>query len=361
MSRRCWDFLIDRANPSRGRRVDHFGGPPAIDEGDILVALKLMALSANSATYVTLGEQLGYWGFFPADDGWGRFPAWGIGEVIATRHCGFAAGDRIFGMLPPSTHVVMRPAAVQPTHFLDGAVHRRTLHPAYNHYTRLNDDASPGTLPDEWLALLRPLFLASFLLHEHLAENGWFGAEQFLLTSASSKTALGLAQLHKAHGGGPELLGVTSTRNLDFVRGTGMFAQVLDYRDLATAELKTVSVVDFAGDSELKRKLELASANGLRRWTSVGATHDATLPAGTDLDAFVDRLFFAPDHLRSRMASEGADEFERRLSSTLSRFHEEAHHWLNLREWRGPDQFEDLYARVIRGDLPPHEGQIFYP
>jgi hypothetical protein len=43
-------------------------------------------LTANNITYGLLDEGLGYWTFFPAQDGWGRIPVWGFAEVVASAH-----------------------------------------------------------------------------------------------------------------------------------------------------------------------------------------------------------------------------------------------------------------------------------
>ena len=57
-------------------------------------------------------------------------------------------------------------------------------------------------------ALLRPLFMLSFLVDDFLAENEFFGAKRVLLSSASSKTAYGLA--HLVHARGIRTIGLTS-------------------------------------------------------------------------------------------------------------------------------------------------------
>ena len=51
-------------------------------------------LTANNVTYGAFGDQLGYWQFFAAPEGWGRIPVWGFGEVVASR-CGRASSPAI--------------------------------------------------------------------------------------------------------------------------------------------------------------------------------------------------------------------------------------------------------------------------
>ncbi|MDP1466123.1 DUF2855 family protein, partial [Klebsiella pneumoniae] len=68
------------------------------------------------------------------------------------------------------------------------------------------------------------------------AENDFFGAEQVVISSASSRTgyseafSIGLQQTGK----GPEVevIGLTSAGHRDFVEGLGLYSKVLAYEDL---------------------------------------------------------------------------------------------------------------------------------
>ena len=54
---------------------------PPLAAGQIRLAIDRFAFTANNVTYATTGDSLGYWGFYPADDGWGRVPVWGFATV----------------------------------------------------------------------------------------------------------------------------------------------------------------------------------------------------------------------------------------------------------------------------------------
>ncbi|MFX9703743.1 DUF2855 family protein, partial [Acinetobacter baumannii] len=69
----------------------------------------------------------------------------------------------------------------------------------------------------DYQALLRPLFMLSFLVDDFLAEHEMFGASRVLLSSASSKTAVGLAHLLHTRKG-VKVIGLTSAANVDFVK-----------------------------------------------------------------------------------------------------------------------------------------------
>ena len=77
--------------------------------------------------------------------------------------------------------------------FRDAAPHRAELHAVYNQYLRCSADPfyTPGS--EDVQALLRPLFITSWLIDDFLADNDFFGADTLLLSSASSKTAYGTA------------------------------------------------------------------------------------------------------------------------------------------------------------------------
>ena len=104
------DFLVARDDLHRIRFED--AGVPEPAEGQALLAVDAFGLSANNITYATFGEAMSYWSFFPAEEGWGRVPVWGFAEVGESRHEGLPAGTRVYGYLPPSSHVVLTPERV---------------------------------------------------------------------------------------------------------------------------------------------------------------------------------------------------------------------------------------------------------
>ena len=65
--------------------------------------------------------------------------------------------------------------------------------------------------------LLVPLFVTSFLIDDFLADEGFFGADVAILSSASSKTALALAFLLGRRE--VEVVGLTSPGRVGFVEG----------------------------------------------------------------------------------------------------------------------------------------------
>jgi Protein of unknown function (DUF2855) len=79
----------------------------ALPDDALLVKVTRFAFTANNITYAVLGEHLKYWQLFPAPEGFDNVPVWGLGEVIASKHPGIAAGETLFGYFPMATHLVI--------------------------------------------------------------------------------------------------------------------------------------------------------------------------------------------------------------------------------------------------------------
>ncbi len=91
-----WDFLVDRRDLSR----TEFRSSPAPDmielaPGEVLLEVERFSFTANNITYGVVGDQLGYWRFFPAQDEWGRIPVWGFARVLRSNSDGVAEGLRL--------------------------------------------------------------------------------------------------------------------------------------------------------------------------------------------------------------------------------------------------------------------------
>ena len=94
------------------------------------------------------------------------------------------------------------------------------------------------------------------------------GAEQIIIVSASSKTAIGLAQgLHREKGR-PEVVGLTSKRNLDFVKDLNSYDHVITYDELDNINIDSPAVmVDMAGNREILGKLHSSLGNKMIKLT----------------------------------------------------------------------------------------------
>lgn len=158
-------------------------------------------------------------------------PVWGFADVIASTVDGVAVGERFYGYFPIASHLRVWPERVTARGFYDGAAHRKTLTSAYNQYMRCSADAAYREADENYQMLVRPLFITSFMLADFLQDQAFFGAQQLVFSSASSKTAYGTAFCLQAY---PQVqrIALTSARNKDFVAGLGCYGAVAAYDEL---------------------------------------------------------------------------------------------------------------------------------
>jgi Protein of unknown function (DUF2855) len=191
------DLLAKRDDLHTCRVVDGEVGDLKPDQ--VRPAIDFFGLTTNNITYAVFGEAMSYWAFFPAEEGWGRMPVWGFATVEAGSATDLEEGRRIFGYLPPASHLVVTPAAVDARGFVDAARHRADLPAAYNRYAFADVMGLYEARFEAEQMLLWPLFFTSFLIDDFLAGEALFGAAMVVLSSASSKTALAAAfQLQRA-------------------------------------------------------------------------------------------------------------------------------------------------------------------
>ncbi|MEO1083551.1 MAG: DUF2855 family protein, partial [Acidobacteriota bacterium] len=146
-----------------------------LSDGQVLFAVDHFALTANNITYAVVGDQLDYWGFFPASDGWGRIPAMGWAEVEESKHPDVEVGGRYYGWYPMSSHVAV---TVKPssTGLIDISPHRAGHAVIYRGFQDKNRDPFYDPDREERHALLRGLFVTSYLADDFLSDSDFFGS-----------------------------------------------------------------------------------------------------------------------------------------------------------------------------------------
>jgi len=325
--------------------------------GEVLCRIERFALTANNITYGVFGEAMQYWNFFPAADGWGRIPVWGHAEVVESKHEGIAKGERLYGYVPMSTHVVLQPDRITDASFMDGAAHRRPLPSPYQLYMRLARDPLHDPAHEDHRALLHPLYFTSFLAEDFLADNDLFGAKQAVLASASSKTALGVAFLLKQHG--TRAIGLTSPGNKAFCEQLGYYDQVVTYDALATlpADVPTV-YVDMAGDGKLLHAVHHHFSDNLKYSCIIGATHWERREAQHQLPGAKPQFFFAPVQVQKRTKDWSQAGLLARLGESWRTFLPSVERWLEVRTGRGPAAVEAVYREVLEGRQAPRLGHM---
>jgi hypothetical protein len=352
------ELHVDRGNLQRTRIATT---EVECGDGEALLAVERFALTANNVTYAVAGESMGYWQFFPVDAPWGRVPVWGFARVVATKHPEVVVGERFYGYLPMATHVVVRPDRVGRNGFVDAAAHRQRLPPVYNQYQRIE-----GTGRDDENAqmLLRPLFMTSFLLEDYLAEENFFGARVVVLSSASSKTSIGLAfELARRHRGAIEVVGLTSPARIDFVEKLGYYDRCVPYDAVATLAAERPSAfVDMAGDADVLRRVHEHFRDALKLSCLVGVTHwQAAARTPPALPGPSPAFFFAPTRIQKRAKDWGAAVLESRLAVEWQAFVTDSRRWLRVTDVLGPVAMERAYHELLEGRTPAEVGIVVTP
>lgn len=368
-------FLVSRADLRTCRTIDDPDAPQrrALAEGEARLRIDQFGLTANNITYAAFGEAMKYWSFFPTDDpAWGCIPVWGFAEVVESRAPSVQSGERCYGYWPMGRYLVVQPTRAGTHGFTDGAEHRAALPALYNAIQRCATDPGYDATQEAQQALLRPLFVTSFLIDDFLADAGHFGARQVLLSSASSKTAFGTAfcmALRRtgadATAGGVRIVGLTSAGGVDFCRSLGCYDEVLPYDSVDTLDPATPTVyVDFAGDAPLRRAIHERFGEALRYSCSVGGTHWDALGPGRDLPGPRPTLFFAPAQFAKRSAPPpegwGTARLQVRLAASwrefMGRVNDPAAPWLRVRRAEGADAVRDAYLAVLENRVDPRDG-----
>jgi hypothetical protein len=213
--------------------------------------------------------------------------------------------------------------------------------------------------------VLKPLFTTAFLIDDFLAGQGFCGATQLLLSSASSKTAYATAFCLSSRRERPRIVGLTSPSNLAFARSLGCYDTVLTYDEVPGLDGSVRSVyIDFAGSATVRRAVHERFADQLAYSCAVGGTHWTALGGGGRLPGPKPELFFAPAQIRKRRSPPpegwGADGLNLRLGEAWQRFIDRVDGasppWVSIRSERGAAAVEAAYRRMLHGKADAREG-----
>ena len=357
------DIEVARGELDRVRVVDR--PPQLLGEGEARIAVDRFGFSSNNVTYAVVGEMLGYWRFFPAappdpgdDTPWGRIPVWGFGDVVESMAPDLAEGQRLFGYYPMATGLVIVPGRSQDRRVADLSAHRAEMPSAYNSYQRCPGDPFYRADREELQMLLYPLFYTSWVIDDFLVDNSDFDAEQVVISSASSKTAIGEAFL--AYGRGCRVVALTSPANLEFTQSLGVYDQVTAYD--ATSDIDRVPSVyiDVSGNADVLHGVHAHLDDMLRHSMTVGDTHWDHQPsaASQPLVGPSPQFLFAPTQIAKRTKEWGADELNAKVAEAWDRFCEWVPGWLRLQRISGPDALIEVYRQFLEGAVDPAVGYV---
>jgi hypothetical protein len=351
---------VDRADLHRVRAQS---SPPAIlRPGEARIHVDAFGLSANNITYAVYGDLMRYWECFPGteDDGvsWGRVPVWGFGDVVESTTDGVGEGTRVYGYFPLADELVVTPGRIDDQGFSDMDPAREAIPSVYSRYSVTTADRVYRADREDQHMLLWPLFVTSFVVDDFLGDQGLFGGHVAVVSSASSKTAIGAAFL-LAERDGIEVVGLTSTGNLDFVRSLDCYDSVLTYDAVDQLAVEPTCYIDVAGRTGVTHAVHARLGADLRYSMVVGDTHwDDTASAADILVGPRPEFLFAPARIAKRRTDWGREGFETAVASAWERFVPWTDGWLTIRHAVGTEATEAVYLSVLEGGVDPRTGDI---
>ncbi len=358
------DLEVDRRDIRHVRVVER--PPPPLGPGEVRLRVDSFGLTANNITYAVFGDAMGYWRFFPvpeedagAGDGpFGRVPVWGFADVVESTVPEVPEATRVYGFLPMAEQLVVRPGRVDERGFSDVAPHRHELPSVYNRYSSTATDPVHRPEREPQQMLLWPLFVTSFVVDDFLGEHELFGSSLVVISSASAKTSIAAAHLLSRRDD-LEVVGLTSSPNLDFVGGLGCYDRAYSYDDLESVPRRRACYVDVAGRADLTRAVHDHLGEDLAYSMIVGDTHWEDISGG-DVPGRgpAPTFLFAPDQIAKRRRQWGRDGFEQAVTEAWNGFVPWTDEWLVLRRARGAPEVEQAYRRLVDGQVDPRAGDV---
>lgn len=355
--------LLTRKNALNQSRVESKRLELPLNDGEALLKTDRVAITTNNITYAAFGDAMQYWNFFPTENpDWGHMPVWGFADVIASTVPGVEVGERFYGYFPIASHIRMRPERVTPRGFYDDAEHRQSLTSAYNQYTRCSNDAAYSRADENYQMIVRPLFITSFMGADFLQDNGFFGATQMVISSASSKTAYGTAFcLHGQHD--IELIALTSGRNRAFVESLGCYDRTATYDAVTSiATDKATLYLDFSGDEALRATVHHHFGGSLKYDCYAGSAQNTQFLRKTDLPGPEPKFYFAPVQIRKRNADWGHEVVNRRFNEAQLRFIRQVsapdNPWMHVVENHGFAAAQQVIEDLHDGKADPRSGHV---
>jgi len=355
------EFQIRKDNLNSKRVTESAAAP--IADGQIRVSIEKFGLTANNITYAVAGESMGYWRFFPAVNDekgeWGVMPVWGFAVVSESTLPEIEVGERLYGYFPPATELTLTPTKLSKARFTDGAPYRQDLAAAYNTYKRLNADLNYDPSTDNERMLLAPLFTTSFCLWDSLADKDWYGAQQIIIVSASSKTSIGLAYALADDANAPKIMGVTSARNLGLVNKIGAYDQGVTYENIETIDASIPSViVDMSGNSDVLGRLHAHLGDSMLFCSNVGITHWSEMSDNSDIIKERSEFFFAPAHIQKRVGDWGGAVYDEKVEQFMSAAAAKSREWMQIVEVDGLAGVDEVYLDVCDGKIAADQALV---
>ncbi len=373
-----YNFITNKKNPKESSWETTIGEEEilqdTLQENEILFQIHKISFTANNVSYAITGDKLGYWNFFPysKNSDFGKIPAWGFAKVVQSKHAQVKVDEYFYGYFPVSDFLKVKAEKVSPSGFFDVSTHRTSLPAVYNFYANSAHDLLYMCETEDFQAIFRPLFTTSFLLDIFLAENNFFEATQIILTSASSKTAFALAFLLQERKTllaqntdnslqFPEIIALTSEKNVAFVRRLGLYDNVFMYDECSQIPQYKTTIVDFAGNQNLHQALQHHLGENLGYNCLVGASHwdDGQKEGDGSENLKKGKFFFAPTYAQKLAQTIGNTAFHQNIADAWQNFALRYNPIIEIEATQNLDVFQDTFQEMLAGNYPANKSFIF--
>lgn len=329
-----------------------------IEDGEALLEVTSFGITANNVTYGVVGEQIGYWQFFPTPEApeTGIIPVWGFGTVVSSKSDDLKVGEELYGYFPMATHMKMAPKRKGGAVF-DTSAHRAQLPPAYNAYRPTADEPEFMQTRKDQRSVLFPLFATSYIIADWLQDNDFFGAEQVIITSASSKTSFGTGAALSKVAPGLKRIGLTSPGREEFVRSLNAYDEVISYDDISQIDTsKPTAFVDMAGNAEIITAVHNHLQDNVKTSAIVGATHWQAERQQAPLPGAKPTMFFAPAQIQKRDAELGAGVLMANALKVWMEISDGLGETLRFEHHAGGAAVDEVWKDTVRGTVSPDRG-----
>ena len=329
-----------------------------LEPNEVVLAVDRLAMTSNNVSYAVAGDMLDYWGFFPTEAGWGRIPAMGWADVVASAHPDIDVGERVWGFFPYANYHKIQAGHVTASSFKDTGLHRAQHAAVYCQFDKASANPLYDASREGQDSLLRGLFMTSWLVEDFLNENAGFGAELCLITSASSKTSIALAYTVKQRGQ-MKSIAITSEKNRAFCESLGCYDAVYSYQQIERLNSGAPAViVDMAGSAATLTQCHQHFGDNIKYSCLIGATHYQEAGATDNLPGAKPAFFFAPAHVQERSKTLGASVLMTLLGESYAQFRVFCDGWMRVQCAEGQDAVIEAYRFILTGATEPQVGQL---
>ena len=173
-----------------------------------------------------------------------------------------------------------------------------------------------------------------------------------MISSASSKTAYGLASALRARRGERRVIGLSSRTNVPFVESLRVYDRVEPYEGVARlAGVGSAVHVNIAGSFALRATLREQLRAGLRLTLSVGMTHGEAGGYSLSSGEPATEAFFAPGSIARRRQELGLAFLTRSLEGWRAQM-DGVERRFPVHRLRGGEALRETYRNLVRGCAP---------